>query len=66
TGTKVKDDQKSTNTKIRDKEIGKTDDGKTIYKSSKGRKYYLNDNGKKVYIRKNSKVTSSNQSSGNK
>ena len=42
-------------TVLKDKEIGKTVDGKTIYEGPKGGKYTLSDKGKKVYIKKDVK-----------
>jgi hypothetical protein len=60
--TMVKDSTKIkkhdvTGTKVADKEVGKTDDGKIIYQGKKGGKYYLNDKGKKVYIREKGEKT---------
>ena len=48
----MKKDVKDVKTKINDKEVGKTADGKTIYEGPKGGKYTLSATGKKVYIKK--------------
>jgi colicin import membrane protein len=45
-------DVKEVKTTIKDKEVGKTPDGKTIYMGPRGGKYTLSDKGTKVYIKK--------------
>jgi colicin import membrane protein len=45
-------DVKEVKTVIKDKEVGKTADGKIIYEGPRGGKYTLSDKGKKVYIKK--------------
>jgi len=47
-----KKEVKEVKTIIKDKEIGKTADGKVIYEGPKGGKYTLSDKGTKVYIKK--------------
>ncbi|MDR3667824.1 MAG: hypothetical protein P4L35_13350 [Ignavibacteriaceae bacterium] len=47
--------KKDVKTVIKDKEVGKTPDGKTIYEGSRGGRYTLSDKGNKVYIKKGSK-----------
>ena len=51
----MKKDVKGVKTVIKDKEVGKTPDGKTIYMGPKGGKYTLSDKGTKVYIKKDVK-----------
>jgi colicin import membrane protein len=51
----IKKDVKDVKTVIKDKEVGKTADGKTIYEGPKGGKYTLSASGKKVYITKDAK-----------
>jgi colicin import membrane protein len=51
----MKKDVKDVKTVVKDKEVGKTADGKTIYEGPKGGKYTLGANGKKVYIKKDAK-----------
>ena len=48
----MKKDVKDVKTVIKDKEVGKTADGKTIYEGPKGGKYTISESGKKVYIKK--------------
>lgn len=50
-----KKEVKDVTTVIKDKEVGKTADGKTIYEGPKGGKYTISENGKKVYIKKEAK-----------
>ena len=45
-------DVKEVKTTIKDKEVGKTPDGKIIYEGPRGGKYTLSDKGAKVYIKK--------------
>ena len=45
-------DVKEVKTIIKDKEVGKTADGKIIYEGPRGGKYTLSDKGKKVYMKK--------------
>ena len=46
---------KEVKTTIKDKEVGKTPDGKIIYVGPKGGKYTINDKGVKTYIKKDVK-----------
>jgi colicin import membrane protein len=48
----MKKDVKDVKTVIKDKEVGKTADGKAIYEGPKGGKYTISESGKKVYIKK--------------
>jgi colicin import membrane protein len=48
-------DVKEVKTVIKDKEVGKTVDGKPIYEGPKGGKYTLSKTGKRVYIKKDAK-----------
>jgi pentapeptide MXKDX repeat protein len=50
-----KKEVKEVKTVIKDKEVGKTADGKVIYEGSRGGKYTLSATGKKVYIKKGEK-----------
>jgi colicin import membrane protein len=50
-----KEDMKNAKTVIKDKEAGKTADGKTIYEGPKGGKYTISASGKKVYLKKDAK-----------
>jgi colicin import membrane protein len=52
TKVEMKKDVKEVKSVIKDKEVGKTADGKTIYEGPKGGKYTLSATGKKVYIKK--------------
>jgi colicin import membrane protein len=52
---KVETMKKDVKPVIKDKEVGKTDDGKIIYEGPKGGKYTLSDKGNKVYIKKEAK-----------
>lgn len=47
-----KKEVKEVKTVIKDKEVGKTADGKIIYEGPKGGKYTISASGKKVYIKK--------------
>jgi len=51
----MKKDVKDVKTVVKDKEAGKTADGKTIYVGPKGGKYTLSDKGTKVYLKKDAK-----------
>jgi colicin import membrane protein len=53
--TEMKKDMNEVKTKIKDKEVGKTDDGKIIYEGPRGGKYTISESGKKVYLKKDAK-----------
>jgi hypothetical protein len=53
--TEMKKDMNDVTKKIKDKEVGKTDDGKIIYEGPRGGKYTISESGKKVYLKKDAK-----------
>jgi colicin import membrane protein len=53
--TSKKTNMKDVQTAVKDKVVGKTDDGKPIYEGPRGGKYTISESGKKVYIKKDAK-----------